>query len=176
MIYAGIGSRRTPPEVIVQMTALAALAASAGWRLRSGHADGADLAFERGAGGQADIFLPWPTFNDAHPVQGDAHTRPAPRAFDIAARHHPAWDRLGRAAQSLHARNSHQVLGADLASPADLVLCWTRSGGGTQQALRIAQAHDVPVLNLWDVHAGFAVQAALAAGSLQPLTDALSGP
>jgi hypothetical protein len=45
------------------------------------------------------------------------------------------------------------VLGADLASPSRFVIAWTEDGeavGGTGQAIRIARAHDIPVLNLHD--------------------------
>lgn len=75
----------------------------------------------------------------------------------MAAAHHPAWERLGRGARSLHARNCHQILGRDLNDPAAFVVCWTPDGattdpgpstGGTGQALRIAAAHGIPVFNL----------------------------
>lgn len=58
---------------------------------------------------------------------------------------------------SLHARNVHQVLGAACSDPAAWVLCWTPDGterettaktGGTGQAIRIAVAHGVPVVNM----------------------------
>ena len=77
--------------------------------------------------------------------------------MQMAAAHHPAWERLGRGARSLHARNCHQILGRDLDDPVSFVVCWTPDGatthpgpstGGTGQALRIAAAHDIPVFNL----------------------------
>ncbi len=57
------------------------------------------------------------------------------------------------------ARNSHQVLGADLKSPVDFVICWTPDGceterqrvwetGGTGQAIALADRWGVPVVNL----------------------------
>ena len=48
------------------------------------------------------------------------------------------------------ARNTYQVLGLDLMSPVDFVICWTplgRDDGGTGQAIRIANAHNIPVYN-----------------------------
>ncbi len=83
--------------------------------------------------------------------------QPTPAAYELAATFHPAWSRLPRAVRALHARNAHQVLGADLASPARFVLCWTPDGsldgrgrrvGGTGQALRIARHHGIPVFNI----------------------------
>ena len=61
-------------------------------------------------------------------------------------------------ARKFHARNCYQVLGKDLQSPSNFVLCWTPGGavtGGTGQALRIAIDRGIPVFNMgapeWDV-------------------------
>ena len=43
MIYTGIGSRKTPPGILAQMSELAAFLARSGWVLRSGGAPGADF-------------------------------------------------------------------------------------------------------------------------------------
>ncbi len=48
--YAGIGSRKTPEEILVIMTHIAVRMRNLGWVLRSGCALGADTAFENGAG------------------------------------------------------------------------------------------------------------------------------
>jgi hypothetical protein len=88
--------------------------------------------------------------------------RPAPQAYALAQRFYrgwdgPGWDALSETGRALLARDSHQVLGADLRSPAERVVCWTPDGGldgedpragGTGQALRIAAHHGIPVLNL----------------------------
>jgi len=47
--YAGIGARATPPEILSLMTRAAFALTKRGYVLRSGHAIGADSAFERGA-------------------------------------------------------------------------------------------------------------------------------
>jgi hypothetical protein len=63
--YAGIGSRRTPPEILSLMRQTAAALAARGYTLRTGGAGGADQAFLEGAGGplgQVELFLPWPGF------------------------------------------------------------------------------------------------------------------
>lgn len=135
--YAGIGSRQTPPDICALMTGLARRLAAAGYVLRSGGARGADQAFEAGAGTAKEIYLPH-------------HATDA--ALALAARFHPVWDRCGPTARQLHARNGMIILGADLASPVALVLCWTsdgRASGGTGQGLRIAADHGVPVYNLF---------------------------
>jgi hypothetical protein len=129
------------------MTAVAKHLAARGLVLRSGAARGADSAFEAGAGELKEIFLPWPGFNGSR----SSFSSPPPHAFSLAARHHPAWDRCSPAAQKLHARNSCQVLGPDLKTPSSFVICWTPGGsgsGGTGQALRIADHHDVPSFDM----------------------------
>ena len=150
VVYAGIGSRQTPFDVLRLMARIARECAAAGGVLRSGAADGADAAFERGAveaGGATEIYLPWRRYNShASPL---FHVDRA--ALDLAARFHPAWSRCSPAAQKLHARNGYQVLGRSLDAPADVVICWTPGGtgsGGTGQAIRIARARGIPVHDL----------------------------
>ena len=157
-VYAGIGSRRTPAPILGLFTELASRLAARGYLLRSGHAPGADQAFERGADCHAEVYLPWPQFEaSVECAAGCLQRHPSPQAVEMAAAHHPAWDRLGRGARSLHARNCHQILGRDLNDPASFVVCWTPDGattapgpstGGTGQALRIAAVHGIPVFNL----------------------------
>ncbi|WP_211109938.1 hypothetical protein, partial [Azospirillum oleiclasticum] len=98
-------------------------------------------------GGRKEIFLPWPGF-DGHP---SPLCTVSAAMLELAERHHPAWERCRPAARTLLARNGCQVLGPDLATPSRVVIGWTPGGepvGGTGQAIRIALAHGVPVLNL----------------------------
>jgi predicted Rossmann fold nucleotide-binding protein DprA/Smf involved in DNA uptake len=46
--YAGIGSRETPKEICNKMTEIASLLEKQDFVLRSGGANGADSAFEKG--------------------------------------------------------------------------------------------------------------------------------
>ena len=132
------------------MTGVAKFLASQKFVLRSGHADGADMAFEDGVSNPElkEIWIPWLGFN------GSTSTRlPSNDAFLLAARLHPHWKKLKQGAQKLHARNGHQILGDDLQSPVSFVICWTEDGlvsGGTGQALRIAAEWGIPVFNLFN--------------------------
>lgn len=154
-VYAGVGSRATPPPVLRLMEDLARKLGWLGFRLRTGGAEGADQAFERGAPfGTVDLFLPWPGFRGASLPLLD---KPSEAAYRVAAEAHPGWRNLDNVVRALLARDAHQVLGASMGSPAAFVLCWTRDGatkattratGGTGQAIRIAAMHDVPVFNL----------------------------
>lgn len=149
--YAGIGSRRTPADVLARMRALAGDLERLGYVLRSGGAEGADTHFEIGVRDRAntEIHLPWKGFRG----HGSPHYGACPDALALAARHHPNWKACGPRARLLYARNGYQVLGRGLDSPAAFVVCWTPRGevaGGTGQALRIAKVYGVEVFNLAD--------------------------
>ncbi|OAP92645.1 hypothetical protein A4H96_03760 [Acidithiobacillus ferrooxidans] len=128
-----------------------------GYTLLSGGAAGADSAFEEGCFGKKKIYLPWPGFRH---LQGrHCVTLPSAEAYRVAEAIHPTWKRLNDTAQALMARNSHQVLGTDLRSPVDFVVCWTpdnceseatrsRNTGGTGQAIALANRWGIPVVNL----------------------------
>jgi hypothetical protein len=147
--YAGIGSRETPDDVLILFRRLGAHLGKLNFLLRSGAAEGADKAFEFGCDmvkGAKEIYLPWRGFgkSDSNLIVHDD------RAYDIAKKFHPNFDRLSDAAMKLQARNSHQVLGFDLKDPVQFVICWTPRGfgsGGTGQAIRIAKSIDIPVFD-----------------------------
>lgn len=142
--YTGIGARSTPRDVCLLMNRLAQYLERRDWTLRSGGAEGADLAFEEPILRLKQIFYA----NQA-----------TDEAMDLAARYHPKWQSLDKYARRLHGRNVFQVLGPDLQTPSRFVVCWTRDGavsghershntGGTGTAISIAGAHDIPVFNL----------------------------
>ena len=69
----------------------------------------------------------------------------------IASEVHPAWDRCNEWARGMHSRNCHQILGYDLKSPVDAVICWTPDGavvGGTATALKLSMKAGIPIFNL----------------------------
>lgn len=71
--YAGIGARKPPDEVKGLMAEVARRLDRIGYTLRSGAAEGADMAFESGAT-RKEIYLPWAHFN-GHP---SPYCKPAP--------------------------------------------------------------------------------------------------
>lgn len=150
--YTGVGSRTTPRDILTLMYLVADHLSTSGYTLRSGHASGADMAFEKGAGSNAHIYLPWPSFGEGE-INGLYNAAPSLEAIALAALHHPNWANLGSGPRLLHARNSQEVLGRQLDSPSKFLLCWTpggHGGGGTGQAIRIANAYGVPVFDLYD--------------------------
>jgi hypothetical protein len=149
-IYAGIGSRNTPPEVLQLMTRLARRLYQLGYTLRSGRAKGADMAFETGTLGgfvhKRELFV-------AEDARGDA------RAIGLVHELHPNPGALSQYAELLMARNTYQIFGRNLDVPVDFVLCWTPDGcehhqerssrsGGTGQAISLASLKGIPVINL----------------------------
>ena len=158
LIYAGIGSRETSPAIQQIMQTIAAELGARGWLLRSGHAEGADIAFELGAADHAkEIYLPWPGFNGGRAGVGGAIIPALLSSYNQAmvyAQHfHPAWEKCSQGARALHTRNVYQILGQNLDTPVKCVVCWTKDGkssGGTGQALRLAEYLEIPIFNLHD--------------------------
>lgn len=156
--YSGIGSRETPAIVLNKMTVISGILQDK-LIMRSGHAPGADSAFEAGVtNGNCEIYIPWKGFAGS---KSELYTQ-SEEAFYIASQYHPNWKNLKEAVKKLMARNVHQVLGKDLKSPAAFVLCWTQDGceshktrsqrtGGTGQAISIASENDIPVINMKNI-------------------------
>ena len=138
--YAGIGSRRrTPKSIHNLMTSIAVKLEDQNYILRSGHALGADQAFEAGVSNPLNkqIF----TAKDA-----------TPEAIRIASEFHPFWDNCDDYAKKLHGRNVFIILGKDLKSPVKFVICFTPDGkaiGGTGLGMRIADFYQIPIFNLY---------------------------
>lgn len=137
-VYAGIGARKTPAHVLSLMTEIAHDRAQNDWLLRSGGAQGADSAFEDGAGERCEIFT--------------ASSNIPEWAFEMAEEFHPAWDRLSGYVRKLMARNCMILFGEAGDDPVDEIICWTPGGeitGGTGHSLRIAEHWKIPVRNLY---------------------------
>lgn len=173
--YAGIGSRKTPRDVLEFMRTVAAAMARAGYVLYSGGARGADSAFAQGAeavGGDYRIFLPQTCFQ-GHTADGarfffDPDSEGWRRAGEVAravwdlhaARHGlPSWRRLSPTSRRFHTRNVLQVLGPGCDHRVACLVCYAPDGlrswqerapasGGTGQAVALASLVGVEVLNL----------------------------
>ena len=149
IFYAGIGSRETPPKFIDEFIKISKWLGNHNYILRSGGADGADSAFEKGcdlANGKKEIYLPWAKFNNnsSNLIVKDQ------KAYEIAEQYHPYWANLKEGARKLQARNTHQVLGKDFKTESSFIICWTKNGsgaGGTGQAIRIAKDHNIPIFD-----------------------------
>lgn len=157
--YAGIGARITPPEILNAMYSAAKAMAQANVVLRTGGSSGADQAFYDGLTkikGESptellELYPPYEGFNGFRYNGKTIFGPPTTEARLMAKEYHPNWGMLGDLGRDFHARNCYQVLGFDLKTPADFIICWTPNGkpvGGTAQAIRIAEKYNIPVFNL----------------------------
>lgn len=153
--YAGIGARKAVErkEILDLCFATGRFLAKRNFVLRSGGAIGCDTSFEDGCTsveGAKEIFFP--SINK-HPTANWTE------ALRLAEVHHKHWYKCSQYARMAHARNCFQILGEDLKTPISFVVCWTPDGcedgtktnigtGGTGQALRVATAFNIPIINI----------------------------
>lgn len=148
-IYTGVGNRTTPRFILEIFEDLAQIFANNGYILRSGGAVGADLAFEHGcnlAGGDKEIYLPFKGYNQSNSNLFEV-TR---ESLDLAkSRLGSSWNFANMIKKKMMARNNYQVLGLDLKTPTDLVICYAKTNnGGTRYTMNLAKDHGIPVFNL----------------------------
>ena len=136
--YAGIGSRRTPPEVLQKMQDYAVRLQKLGYILRSGGAIGADQAFERLVSPEWKVIL----------RPGDS----TPEAEALASTLHPAWHNCSPYVKRLHGRNCQIILGLNLHTPVDFVISYSTDPkrGGTSLGMNLATQpeYKIQVFNL----------------------------
>lgn len=160
-IYTGIGSRNTPIEIAILMTKIATYLERKGYTLRSGGANGADVAFEKGVKNSRnkEIYLPDIGFNKN--TSNLCHVRP--EAMCMSSYHHEYWKGFKDYTKKLMGRNAYQVLGYDLNMPTDFIICYTQDGcehsdtrtmatGGTGLAISIGTQLNIKVYNLGNRH------------------------
>jgi hypothetical protein len=182
MLYAGIGSRETPQEVLDVMPEVAKYLESLGYTLRSGKAPGADAAFEKGVKSKKEIF--------------PGNVKTGERELKIAEEIHPAWnvmldstrkkaiakgndpERSAAFVANLMARNTNQIFGANLDTPVDFVIFYAketsdplRPAGGTGQAVEMARRKGIPTINMADTNWREQLKAALATQPTQSSTS-----
>lgn len=145
-IYAGIGSRESPLNIQLLMHDIGEYLARKGYILRSGHAKGADIAFERGCDevdrNLKEIF----TAEDC-----------TEEALEMGLRFHPKPKALKEEhIKRLMGRNCMILLGRDLMTPVQNVICYCIEDkvtgelkGGTGQGIRIARHYKIPYFNLY---------------------------
>ncbi len=162
--YTGIGSRKIPQDIADIIEELGYCLAGKGFSLRSGASLGADTAFELGSirgKGRFEIYLPWEGFGKR---KGKGYYNAETianysKACKIALKYHPDFSNLSINAKKLIVRDTYQVLGYDLKTPSNFIICWTSDAcisseqrtektGGTGQAISIAADLGIPIYNL----------------------------
>ena len=168
-IMALIGSRKAPEEVLRAFRTFAYSAYEKGWVIRSGGAAGCDQTAEdafaefkqnygdsfRARGAGLLVYLPWPGFRGKE-AGGNYTAHISEEALASVNPHHPRPSSLKASARKLMARNYNQVMGAYwMSDPSRMVIGWTPGPalekGGTSQAFRIADAHNIPYYNLYEM-------------------------
>lgn len=171
MHYTGIGSRKTPPDILLLMEDIAKELCLSGFELYSGGAEGADRAFEKGAISGffneenkqtkvATIFIPWEGHSSPISSTCTIYLVPGDDRFDEAAEEIsdivPWFDSMSYGAKKRHARNVWQVLGASKQCRSQFVVYWTpgdpKGGptGGTRTAVLLAQRYGIPTYHVGD--------------------------
>ena len=155
--YAGIGSRFATKEILNICYDYGKILAKNNYILRSGHADGCDIAFENGCDLINDekeelkeIFLPWKNFNGSDSIHYFVNHIPE-NIEKITKENYPLWYNSSVAVKYLHARNTQQILGENADNYSDFVVCWTKNGktvGGTATVIKLAEKYEIPVFNL----------------------------
>lgn len=165
--WTGIGSRGIDQRTYDIMFKIGQEMAKQGYILRSGNAQGSDMAFETGVcsvdPSLTDIWIPWKSFGTKN--KGVNYSVPSVGDFNNVAKFLkeprkgypngilPWYDKMSQGAQKLHCRNYFQVLGNNgklskvciYAAPED------DKGnimGGTRTAVEIARYYGVPTFNL----------------------------
>lgn len=156
-IYTGVGSRQTPDNQQQLLTNTAKKLDLYGFTLRSGHADGADLAFERGSK-KKEVYVPWKSFNNHNeyfPTFSDELYDYTEQLYN-EHKDHSEFGNIKDPVQKLMMRNVYQVLGSDINNPvpSDFLICFADEDekgnpvGGTGFTVYIAKKNNVPIFNI----------------------------
>lgn len=164
-IVTGIGTREPVDKAVKWVEDHAGEFSKYGYILRSGHADGMDIHFERAWSkhdGKQEIFVPELTFNHKH----SSHNLIA--ITDEEVEH--AWSILEQTGvctwrknlspfvQRLLARNVMQILGKDFSTPTDCVVYYCKldkkgkATGGTAYAVNLAEYLGIPTYHIGLAH------------------------
>lgn len=167
MYYSGIGSRRTPKNILNEMIILGEWLATEHYILRSGNANGADVAFGIGCdsvNGKSEIYLPYENFNNG--CRNSLHItnkHTLKKTYEIMRTLKPHTYTWNSKNTPYHSRNVFQVLGVNLNTPSNFVICYTDTGAeceadiicrndtsGTSTAIVLASRLNIPVINMFN--------------------------
>jgi len=156
---ACFGYEATPPDVRRLMYRIGKAIVTLGGRVRSGHSQGADQAFQRGAAvlpSALTVCLPYAKYNeDVLPpkdsniiVFNTLHLDAQAELFIQAELHHPTWDLCTRMEKATHARNMLVVKHATWG------FCFLNrrvpESGDSHQCHRYLAAKSLPIIDFAD--------------------------
>lgn len=163
--FTCVGSRSTPEDIIEIMKHTGRAIAKKGWVVRTGDAEGADKAFRLGTnieGGFLEVYTPQESSHISyHTWKYDQTEEVSMKLWNEFANRsdRPRWDNMKKYTRNLMTRNVCQVMGYNLETASNCLICWTPDGvtegknttgetGGTGHAIRVASHFGVPVRNL----------------------------
>lgn len=167
MYYAGIGSRETPFELKETMGNIGECLSANDYILRSGNARGADKWFSDGCdriNGKSEIILPFKGYGGGHKnsiiIQNKNLLKEATEIMKSIKPKSYTWNSKNT---PYHRRNVFQILGVNLNTPVEFVICYTSTGSetekdvierdetsGTSMAIVLADRLDIPVINMYN--------------------------
>lgn len=147
-----VGSRNAPIDIIKLGNMIGAILSKDGCICRTGGAIGMDSAFVE--------------YYDINLVENYRNKSDQPNCINVYELHNidiaidmiteiiPHYEFLSDYDKELHTRNCYQVLGIDLKSPSDILICYcpVKSGipiGGTATAITLARKHGIKVYNIY---------------------------
>jgi hypothetical protein len=142
--YIGVSTKSAPSYICDLMADTGKFLYSRKYTLRTIGDTAGDKAFESGAEKKVELY----SENKMTIVIPD-------KAFEIAAKIHPAWDKCSDEIKKYHAINVLIVYGKDLKTFAEFIICWTPHAqlfGAPGMITRIAKSLDIPVFNLARAH------------------------
>lgn len=152
--FTGVGHRDVKHFFVTLASYISEVAVKKGYKLRTGDAIGMDHGFRSGTKAhQRDVYsakkLPWAIHGPSCNNWDDA--------LAIAGSIHPNWGVCTPYVKALHARNVFQVLGEDINTPSDFLVCYARPvdeertmvKGGTNTTYQIARDWNIPIFNLF---------------------------
>lgn len=151
---AGIGNRNIPKEASSKLFDLGRLIAERNYLGLSGNSNGSDEFFAKGVNSVnpslMNLYLPWNSFNKNFILPENKvrllSKEDKAKCIAIASEHHPNWSACSFGAKSCLARN------VAIVTDANVVFCYSdpnSKSGGTKHAVRIANAYQIPVYNLF---------------------------
>lgn len=161
--YTGIGSRETPIDAQHLITEVSIYLKAEGWTLRTGTGSHANKAFQIAAGENKEVYVPWDNFFPNEVGIASMTEKSSRMAYEVwklrekkglvptEGRISGKWEDLHPGTKALLAKAMCMLLGKNLNTPSDMVVCWTPGAkivGISSHVICLAVSKHIPVFNL----------------------------
>lgn len=152
--YTVILDKAVPENILAKVEEIVKVLSGHGFTLRYGGTEEFESRFEKVAE-RKELILPWRDFNEKQ----SKFTFNNDRSLAVAKMFHPTFDTMKKGVQAFLARNARLILGHEMKSPTNFLICWTDDGceslrektsatGFVGHPIAIASAAHVPIYNL----------------------------